>query len=106
MSHVFFFQIFICKWCFSAWGEGTFLAIQTAIIAALVLHYGGAPVKATIFLATYVGLVSSLVGGYTPKDVLWMMQAVNIPIILVAKVSFTITLSLFWLNIWLIYIGE
>ncbi|XP_045458695.1 mannose-P-dolichol utilization defect 1 protein homolog [Melitaea cinxia] len=76
---------YVMNFPFSAWGEGTFLAIQTAIIAALVLHYGGAPVKATIFLATYVGLVSALVGGYTPKDVLWMMQAVNIPIILAAK---------------------
>ncbi|XP_075992014.1 mannose-P-dolichol utilization defect 1 protein homolog [Anticarsia gemmatalis] len=70
---------------FSAWGEGTFLAIQTAIIAALVLHYGGATATAALFLASYVGLVSVLVSGFTPTDVLWTMQAVNVPIIVIAK---------------------
>ena len=70
---------------FSAWGEGTFLAIQTAIIAALVLHYGKASAKAAVFLATYVGIVSALISGFTPIDVLWTMQAVNVPIILSAK---------------------
>lgn len=29
----------------SAWGEGFFLAVQTAIVAALVLFYGTAPPK-------------------------------------------------------------
>ncbi|XP_023947456.2 mannose-P-dolichol utilization defect 1 protein homolog [Bicyclus anynana] len=76
---------YIMNFPFSAWGEGTFLAIQTAIIASLVLHYGGSPGKATVFLATYVGLVSAVVSGYVPKDVLWNMQAVNVPIIVIAK---------------------
>lgn len=75
---------------FSAWGEGTFLAIQTAIIAALVLHFGGTPAKAVAFLTVYVGLVSTLVSGYTPTDVLWNMQAINVPIILIAKVYFSL----------------
>ncbi|KAJ8726166.1 hypothetical protein PYW07_000864 [Mythimna separata] len=70
---------------FSAWGEGTFLAIQTAIIAALVLHYGGATSRAVVFLSTYAGIVSALVSGFTPTDVLWTMQAVNVPIIVIAK---------------------
>ncbi|XP_034826155.1 mannose-P-dolichol utilization defect 1 protein homolog [Maniola hyperantus] len=76
---------YIMSFPFSAWGEGTFLAIQTAIIASLVLHYGGAPGKAAAFLATYVALVSAVVSGFTPKDVLWTMQAINVPIIVIAK---------------------
>ncbi|XP_047544455.1 mannose-P-dolichol utilization defect 1 protein homolog [Vanessa atalanta] len=76
---------YVMNFPFSAWGEGTFLAIQTAAIASLVLHYGGAPGKAIMFLTTYVGLVSILVSGYTPKDILWMMQAINVPIIVIAK---------------------
>ncbi|XP_041968122.1 mannose-P-dolichol utilization defect 1 protein homolog [Aricia agestis] len=76
---------YVMDFPFSAWGEGTFLAIQTAIIAALVLHYGGSPGKAAAFLATYVGLVSTLISGFTPKDILWTMQAVNVPIIVAAK---------------------
>lgn len=79
---------------FSAWGEGTFLAIQTSIIAALVLQYGGSPGKATAFLDVYVGLVATLVSGYTPIDVLWNMQALTVPIVLIAKVSnFVISLD-------------
>ncbi|XP_063617907.1 mannose-P-dolichol utilization defect 1 protein homolog [Cydia splendana] len=76
---------YVMSFPFSAWGEGTFLAIQTAIIAALVLHYGGSTGGATMFLATYAGLVSVLVSGYTPTDMLWNMQAINVPIILIAK---------------------
>ncbi|CAH2066190.1 unnamed protein product, partial [Iphiclides podalirius] len=79
------------KFPFSAWGEGTFLAVQTAIIAVLVLHFGGSSLKAVSFLSFYIGLVSALVSGYTPKDVLWSMQAVNVPIIVMAKAIQVIT---------------
>lgn len=34
----------------SAWGEGLFLAIQTAIIAALVLLYGTKSIKGKLAL--------------------------------------------------------
>ncbi|CAG9121403.1 unnamed protein product [Plutella xylostella] len=70
---------------FSAWGEGVFLAIQTSIIAALVIHYGGASTKAFMFLATYVGAISALLSGYTPVHVLWSMQAMTVPIVFIAK---------------------
>lgn len=63
------------------------MAIQTAIIAALVLHYGGSTGGATMFLAVYAGIVSALISGYTPTEILWNMQAINVPIILIAKVS-------------------
>ncbi len=33
---------------FSAWGEGIFLALQTAIVVALVLLYGPVPSKSII----------------------------------------------------------
>lgn len=56
-----------------------------------MLHYGGGSGKAALFLATYVGIVSALVGGYTPKEVLWNMQAINIPIIVLAKVNRCLT---------------
>ncbi|XP_059059322.1 mannose-P-dolichol utilization defect 1 protein homolog [Achroia grisella] len=82
---------YVMSFPFSAWGEGTFLAIQTAIIAALVLHYGGGAGRAAVFLATYVGLVSALVSGFTPTDILWSMQAATVPIILIAKAIQVIT---------------
>ncbi|XP_050685555.1 mannose-P-dolichol utilization defect 1 protein homolog [Leptidea sinapis] len=82
---------YIMKFPFSAWGDGTFLAIQTATIAALVLNYSGAPTKAGIFLAMYTGLVSILVSGYTPVNILWNMQAMNVPIIFIAKTIQVVT---------------
>ncbi|KAM3962777.1 mannose-P-dolichol utilization defect 1 protein homolog [Aphomia sociella] len=76
---------YVMNFPFSAWGEGTFLGIQTAIIAALVLHYGGTPGRAAVFLAVYLGIVSILVSGYTPLDILWSMQAAIVPVIVIAK---------------------
>lgn len=52
-----------------------------------MLHYGGSTGGATMFLAVYAGLVSALISGYTPTEILWNMQAINVPIILIAKVS-------------------
>ncbi|XP_038209309.1 mannose-P-dolichol utilization defect 1 protein homolog [Zerene cesonia] len=82
---------YVMNFPFSAWGEGTFLAIQTATIAALVLHYSGSPTQAAIFLSTYPAIVSVLVSGYTPLNVLWTMQAVNVPIIFIAKAIQVVT---------------
>lgn len=46
LNYHFFVCVFVC--ClnlFSAWGEGVFVVIQTAIVAALVLLYGTKPGK-------------------------------------------------------------
>ncbi|OWR49652.1 mannose-P-dolichol utilization defect 1 protein homolog [Danaus plexippus] len=76
---------YVMNFPFSAWGEGTFLAIQTAVIAALVLYYGGSSGKAISFISMYIALVSAVVSGFAPKDLLWTLQAVNVPIIVAAK---------------------
>lgn len=76
---------YVMNFPFSAWGEGTFLAIQTALIGALVLYYGGSSGKASLFLASYVGLVAVLISEFTPENVLWTLQASNVPIIVAAK---------------------
>lgn len=88
----------ICCGC-SAWGEGLFLALQTSAIAAMVLLYGNQPRQgkkktgqhgsatlAIVFLIVYSALFYALTSGVTPMDVLWSMQAANVPIILVGKV--------------------
>lgn len=72
---------------FSAWGDGTFLAIQTAVIAALVLYYGGSPAKAGLFLTVYVAICYVLMGGLTPVEYLWSAQGFNVPILLVGKLT-------------------
>ncbi|XP_054741921.1 mannose-P-dolichol utilization defect 1 protein homolog [Anastrepha obliqua] len=72
---------------FSAWGDSTFLALQTAVIAALVLYYGGSKALSLIFCFTYALIVYLLNCGFTPINVLLVAQAFNIPISLLAKLS-------------------
>lgn len=76
---------FVSGFPFSAWGDGVFLAFQTAMIAALVLHYGGAPTRAAIFVAAYSSIVYVLMGGFTPLEYLWSAQAFNVPVLFIGK---------------------
>lgn len=78
---------FVKGFPFSAWGDSTFLALQTAAIAALVLHYSGSTSKAVGFVVLYAGILFSLTSGITPITVLSLFQAFNIPILLVGKLS-------------------
>nr|CAD7193979.1 unnamed protein product [Timema douglasi] len=73
--------------CFSAWGEGLFLIIQTATVAALTLHYGASAQQAALFVGTFVGITSALMGGLVPVSYLWTMQVFNVPIIVIGKVA-------------------
>jgi mannose-P-dolichol utilization defect protein 1 len=73
--------------CFSAWGEGFFLALQTAAVAVLVLFFGRSIKEAILFTISYLIVCIILMGGYTSVSVLWSMQAMNVPIICVGKVS-------------------
>lgn len=71
---------------FSAWGEALFLAVQTSIIALLVVWYNhGSIVLVLSFMVAYGAAVYSLISGLTPVDILWSMQAANLPIIVVSK---------------------
>ncbi|KDR08668.1 Mannose-P-dolichol utilization defect 1 protein-like protein, partial [Zootermopsis nevadensis] len=70
---------------FSAWGEGFFLASQTAVIGALVLFFGRSLKEALLFTISYLAVCVILMGGYTSVSVLWSLQAVNVPVIVVSK---------------------
>ncbi|CAD6999749.1 mannose-P-dolichol utilization defect 1 protein homolog [Ceratitis capitata] len=72
---------------FSAWGDNTFLALQTAAIGALVLFYGGSRALSLIFCLIYGLVVYILNSGLTPINVLLVAQAFNIPILLLGKLS-------------------
>lgn len=76
---------------FSAYGDGVFMALQTIIIGCLVLHYGGSTLKAALVFAAYLVFGWVLMGGITPKDVLWTIQACNIPILLLGKSAQALT---------------
>ncbi len=79
---------FVSGFPFSAWGDGTFLAIQTAAIVALVLFYGKkSATKAYTFLVLYAIVLYVLMSGLTPLKVLWSAQGVNLPVLLLAKLT-------------------
>ncbi|KAK7790786.1 hypothetical protein R5R35_009498 [Gryllus longicercus] len=82
---------FIKGFPFSAWGEGLFLALQTAVIAALVLLFSGSSARAAAFVASYVALLFVLLSGVTPVDVLWSLQALNVPIVVAGKMIQVVT---------------
>lgn len=76
---------FVLKYPFSAWGEGMFLVIQTAAIAALVLHFGGRPGGAVTFAAVYVAILGALLSGHTPMPVLTFLQSMCVPVVILGK---------------------
>lgn len=78
---------FVKGFPFSAWGDASFLAVQTAAIACLVLHYNGSIANVIAFLASYLSVCYILMGGITTVDVLWSLQALNIPILITGKMS-------------------
>merc|ERR1712025_1466116 len=77
---------------FSSYGESVFLAIQTGIIALLVLSYTKGKFQALVFGALYAGAVYALTNPViTPAQVLWFGQASNIPMIILGKMIQIIT---------------
>ncbi|XP_017038591.1 mannose-P-dolichol utilization defect 1 protein homolog [Drosophila kikkawai] len=72
---------------FSAWGDSTFLAVQTVAIAVLVLYFNGRKLQSGLFLVGYIILMYVLNSGLTPMSALFTIQSCNIPILLVGKLS-------------------
>jgi mannose-P-dolichol utilization defect protein 1 len=83
---------FVKGFPFSAWGDGTFVGIQTAIIAALVFFYGHKSLlKSIIFVIFYAVITYVLMGGMTSIEYLWTAQGFNVPILLIGKLSQAVT---------------
>lgn len=78
---------FVKGFPFTAWGDVSFLALQTVIIACLVLTYNGGITKAFVFLTVYATICYVLMGGTAPIEFLWSMQGLNIPIMVLGKLS-------------------
>jgi len=71
---------------FSAYGEAVFLAVQTALIALLVLWFSSGKSSALLFISLYsLALYASLNPDLCPLSFLWYGQAANIPMILLGK---------------------
>ncbi|XP_051036213.1 mannose-P-dolichol utilization defect 1 protein isoform X1 [Phodopus roborovskii] len=70
---------------FSSWGEALFLTLQTITICFLVMHYRGQTVKGVAFLACYAMLLLALLSPLTPLAVVTLLQASNVPAVVVGK---------------------
>uniref|UniRef100_A0AC11BLI0 Mannose-P-dolichol utilization defect 1 n=1 Tax=Ovis aries TaxID=9940 RepID=A0AC11BLI0_SHEEP len=70
---------------FSSWGEALFLMLQTITIAFLVLHYRGQTVKGVAFLACYALVLLVLLSPLTPQAVVTLLQASNMPSVVVGR---------------------
>ncbi|KAG5675151.1 hypothetical protein PVAND_005077 [Polypedilum vanderplanki] len=83
---------FVKGFPFSAWGDGTFVGIQTAIIAALVYYYGHKSLtRSILFTLVYSIITYILMSGITPIEYLWTAQGFNVPILLIGKLSQAVT---------------
>ncbi|KAH9371200.1 hypothetical protein HPB48_006078 [Haemaphysalis longicornis] len=69
----------------SAWGEGLFLMLETALIAALVLRYRGQTGRVLGFTASYACLLAVLVAEVVPVSTLWSAQLLSLPVIICGK---------------------
>uniref|UniRef100_A0A8C9AAD7 Mannose-P-dolichol utilization defect 1 protein n=1 Tax=Prolemur simus TaxID=1328070 RepID=A0A8C9AAD7_PROSS len=70
---------------FSSWGEALFLMLQTITICFLVMHYRGQTAKGVAFLACYALVLLVLLSPLTPLAVVTLLQASNVPAVVVGR---------------------
>ena len=75
------------RWCFSAYGEGVFMAIQCSIIIFLVYVYGGRTLTGLVFLVAYTAIMWYLLSPLAPRHLIDAMQGMNIVIVMASKVQ-------------------
>lgn len=73
------------RYPFSAWGEGLFLVLETALIAALVLRFRGHQGRALGFTVAYAAVLAMLASDSVPVSTLWGAQLLSLPVILSGK---------------------
>ena len=77
---------------FSAWGDSLFMALQTMVIAYLILSYGGQSSMGLLFCGAYSGLLFFLTQGFLSAETLGLLQMTNVPIIVVSRLIQVISL--------------
>ncbi|KAG0729988.1 Mannose-P-dolichol utilization defect 1 [Chionoecetes opilio] len=82
---------FVNRYPFSSYGDGVFLLVQTTITAMLVLLYGGAPKKAALYVLSVFTVAAVLCSGQVPIKFMWMLQALNIPVVFAGKMVQAVT---------------
>ncbi|KAG9462579.1 hypothetical protein GDO78_013829, partial [Eleutherodactylus coqui] len=70
---------------FSSWGEVLFLMIQTLIIGFLIQHLRGRTALGALALAVYFALIAILLSPVIPMVVVTLLQAANVPAIIISR---------------------
>ncbi|CAM5129561.1 unnamed protein product [Natator depressus] len=70
---------------FSAWGEALFLMLQTVTIGFLAQHFGGRTTQGISFLVLYFALLCLLLSPLTPQAMVTLLQATNVPAIIISR---------------------
>jgi len=76
---------------FSAYGEGIFLCLQTALIAFLVLAFRGHRIRSYLFAIFFGSAMYFLMSPLAPLHLLALLQATNLPIVAAAKLLQALT---------------
>ncbi|XP_072497294.1 mannose-P-dolichol utilization defect 1 protein [Notamacropus eugenii] len=76
---------------FSSWGEALFLMLQTIAIGFLILHYRGHTMRGVALLGIYVLILLLLLSPLMPKAVVTLLQATNMPAIIMGRLLQVIT---------------
>lgn len=80
---------------FSSYGEAIFMAIQTVLIAFLVLHFEDKKAAAMGYLGVYVAAMSFLLSPAAPDQLLSALQASNVFFIVISKVGMSLSVMQF-----------
>ncbi|MFH4977268.1 hypothetical protein AB6A40_003977 [Gnathostoma spinigerum] len=70
---------------FSQWGDSLFVSIQMVIIIMQILYFSDLSAYAFAFFAFCWAATFAVIGGYIPFSVLYFLQALGIPIVIVSK---------------------
>ncbi|XP_072447460.1 mannose-P-dolichol utilization defect 1 protein-like [Chiloscyllium punctatum] len=76
---------------FSSWGEALFLMLQTLTIGFLILHYSGQTQTGVSCLLVYFAMLILLLSPLTPLKVVTLLQALNLPAIMVSRLIQIVT---------------
>jgi mannose-P-dolichol utilization defect protein 1 len=97
---------------FSAWGESLFLMIVTASIGFFILYYDSKKSFSLLFTIIYLTISYVLMSGLTPINILWSLQAINLPLIIFGKLIQALTNyknghtgQLSAITVWLLFLG-
>lgn len=89
---------------FSTWGEGCFMSAQTGLLIVLYFLYNKKILAAGVFPVIYSIIAYLLVSGNTPEHLVVKLFSLNVPFLIMSKVSWTYSVgatcaylkSMFW----------